>query len=75
MIVVGGNGVGKILFVKGLSYIKDWWISGVGLIIMIDGIEIFFMNFMDCRLKVFDLGGDEVMFSLYYFFLLENIFY
>lgn len=42
---------------------------------MIDGIEIFFMNFMDCRLKVFDLGGDEVMFSLYYFFLFENIFY
>lgn len=75
MIVVGGNGVGKTSLVKGLSHTKDWRISGVGPTTTTDGIEISSMNLMDCRLKVFDLGGDEAMLSSHHFFLSENTLY
>ena len=73
--VVGGSGVGKSALVKGLNRTKDWRISGVGTTTKTEGVEISSMDLMNLRLKVFDLGGDEALFSSHHFFLSENTLY
>jgi len=75
MVLVGGSKVGKSTLVKALSHSKDWRISGVGPISKTDGVQISSMNLMRSKLKVFDLAGDEALFSSHHFFLSENTLY
>lgn len=75
MTVVGGNNVGKTAIVKALHHSKDWRINGVGELDKTEGLEISSMNLMLLKLKVFDLAGDEALFSSHQFFLSENTLY
>ena len=75
MTLVGGSGVGKSALVKALNHTKDWRINGVGPVPKTEGVEISTMDLMHSKLKVFDLAGDEAMFSSHHFFLSENTLY
>ena len=75
MTVVGGSHVGKSAVVKALNHSKDWRINGVGDLDKTEGVEISSVNLMLLKLKVFDLAGDEALFSSHHFFLSENTLY
>lgn len=75
MVVVGESSVGKTAVIKALHHNRDWRIGGVGELDRTEGVEISSIDLMLLKLKVFDLAGDEALFSSHQLFLSENTLY